>query len=146
MTLLVISLVHNTVDVNVDTNPQSPTHGLARIYSAATVTAYPKLIGGKTRPPKRASLVPLHILLLILSADIEQNPGPQNQGIADYPCGSCDIQVKDDDMGIQCDDCNMWFHISCQNLDPNMYHILANHSLFMGMPKTADFQTFPAVL
>ena len=128
MALLIMSLVHKAIDGSVDMAPKAHKHGVARIYSAAAATTGPRFIGGKTRPPKRASLVPLNLLLLILAFDIEQNPGPGSQEIADYPCGSCDIQVKDDDMGIQCDDCNMWFHINCQNLNPKMYDILGNHS------------------
>jgi hypothetical protein len=58
------------------------------------------------------------ILLISISSDVETNPGPN------YPCGTCGEEVLDRDPAVECDSCSMWFHISCQNLDPSWYQQL----------------------
>ena len=58
----------------------------------------------------------LFLLLLSLSADVEQNPGP-----VDYPCGTCGTDVLDSDPAILCDSCNTWFHIQCESITQSYY-------------------------
>ncbi|WAR28362.1 hypothetical protein MAR_014066 [Mya arenaria] len=65
----------------------------------------------------------LAILLLSISCVVELNPGP------DFPCGSCGNEVLDSDHAVECDKCNTWFHITCQNLDTNWYSQLVENDL-----------------
>ncbi|KAH3776968.1 hypothetical protein DPMN_178402 [Dreissena polymorpha] len=51
------------------------------------------------KPSRNMSLLYLCILLMSLSPDVEKNPGPQ------YPWGSCDIEVRDNDPALECDSC-----------------------------------------
>ncbi len=64
----------------------------------------------------------LFMKLMILSGDIQQNPGPHNR----YPCGVCSKEVKNN--GIQCDSCDKWYHAKCCSVSKNMFNILANSS------------------
>lgn len=50
-----------------------------------------------------------HILLL-LSADVQSNPGPR---VWKYPCKYCGKPVKANQQGICCDLCNTWHHLNC---------------------------------
>ena len=62
---------------------------------------------------------PFHLLiktLLLLSGDIESNPGP-----ATNSCGICHKLVKRNDKAIQCDDCDRWIHARCTGIDKNTY-------------------------
>ena len=52
------------------------------------------------------------ILLLVLSGEVELNPGPNYR----HPCGKCDAPVKRNQKGICCDDCSSWYHTGCNDL------------------------------
>ena len=75
----------------------------------------------------------LSILLLLLSLDIEPNPGPtlpteyiNNSTI--FPCGSCEQPVTWTCQGVEYDFCNVWYHADCQNISDSMYDRLGNES------------------
>jgi len=61
--------------------------------------------------------------LLFLCGDIQLNPGPYK-----YPCGICAKPVKSNQRGIQCDSCNIWYHIRCMSMNISTYDALANSS------------------
>jgi hypothetical protein len=61
-------------------------------------------------------------LLILISGDIAENPGPIK-----FPCGSCAKPVKKNQKGIQCEDCLFWYHIKCINL-PVTYYITLSES------------------
>ena len=48
------------------------------------------------------------LLLIICAGDVEMNPGPGK-----FPRGVCDKPVRGNQKGIQCDNCNIWFHCRC---------------------------------
>jgi len=47
-----------------------------------------------------------------------------------YPCGICRKPVKLNQQGIQCDECQAWFHVksNCCNINNEVYNSLANSS------------------
>ena len=55
---------------------------------------------------KRYSIM-LVFIVLILSGDIESNPGPTQY------CPICEGRVLDHHNAILCDGCNNWHHIQC---------------------------------
>ncbi len=65
------------------------------------------------------------ILLLLLSGQIETNPGP-----TEYNCGVCANEVGNNDHAITCDNCQFWCHIQCVGLSENHYNDLLNLSSF----------------
>ncbi|CAG2202643.1 unnamed protein product [Mytilus edulis] len=60
-------------------------------------------------------------LLILLSGDIAQNPGPIK-----YPCGICHKPTKKNQRAIQCEDCLFWHHIKCINMSIHVYDELSN--------------------
>ena len=38
-----------------------------------------------------------------------------------YLCGKCEIQVSDDHQAVECDICEMWFHVKCENIPEAVY-------------------------
>ena len=64
------------------------------------------------------------LLILLLSGDIEINPGPSFK----YPCGRCERPVKSNQKGIQCDLCDKWYHVNCEHISSESYHLLANNT------------------
>lgn len=62
------------------------------------------------------------ILLLVLSGDVELNPGPNYR----HPCGKCDAPVKRNQKGICCDDCSSWYHTSCIVMSDERYYQLGS--------------------
>jgi hypothetical protein len=48
------------------------------------------------------------ILLLLISGDVAENPGPVKN-----PCGKCERPVRSNQRVIQCEDCMFWHHIKC---------------------------------
>jgi hypothetical protein len=70
----------------------------------------------------------LHILiLLMLSGQVEMNPGPDNS-ISVYPCGIIENPVDWGERAICCDRCDLWHHASCMSMNNTVYEALANHS------------------
>jgi len=73
------------------------------------------------------SVVPAHkhlasfALLLLLSGDVECNPGPRQPK---YPCGMCSKAVKNSDPAVCCDQCDAWVHNRCSGLSELMYEVL----------------------
>ncbi len=46
---------------------------------------------------------------LLMSGDIQPNPGPRNCSV--FPCGHCGYNVSYP--AVCCDECSVWFHLSC---------------------------------
>ena len=65
------------------------------------------------------------IIVLLLSGDIEENPGPNTVDV--YPCGYCELKVDWSDNAVCCDNCSIWFHCSCINIGKSEYSRL-NHT------------------
>ena len=81
----------------------------------------------------RSHSLALSFFILILSGDIEQNPGP---GIK-FPCGVCKKSVRSNQRGVACDRCDLWFHTKCMGMNTLVYNGLRNVSwecLQCGMP------------
>ena len=53
---------------------------------------------------------------LILSGDIEENPGPVK-----HPCLACEKPVAKSHRAIMCEICEKWIHIKCSNITPAEY-------------------------
>ena len=80
------------------------------------------------------------VLVLTLSADIELNPGP------DFPCGTCNSNVLDEDLAIQCDTCNFWFHISCEGFSRDEYFKLdSSNQSFTWLCTTCESTNFSSL-
>jgi len=62
------------------------------------------------------------LLIIILSGDIEMNPGPKTANI--FPCGLCERPVTWSNEGICCDCCSIWHHRSCIELCTTDYELL----------------------
>lgn len=60
-------------------------------------------------------------MLLILSDDVELNPGQIR-----YPCGTCAKPVRSNRNAIGCDTCHQWIHKKCINMRTIIYENLGN--------------------
>ena len=61
------------------------------------------------KPSKGTNL----FILIILTGDIEMNPGPR------FQCGLCKKYCKASDRLLKCEECEKRFHASCSNLSDN---------------------------
>jgi len=61
------------------------------------------------------------ICAILLSGDIELNPGPRQYK---HPCGVCSKPVKSNQKGIQCEVCNFWLHTRCIGIPDDEYRQL----------------------
>lgn len=52
------------------------------------------------------------LLLLLLSGDVEMNPGPNSF----FPCGCCELDVSWNMKAVLCDQCSAWYHKSCLDM------------------------------
>lgn len=57
------------------------------------------------------------ILILLLSGDLEINPGPKIK----YPCGVCAKSVRNNQDSIQCDQCDDWTHRTCLKMSKETF-------------------------
>ena len=62
-------------------------------------------------------------LLLLMSEDVSENPGPTR-----FPCGKCQKSVKRNQRGIQCESCFLWHHAKCIAMPVSEYNYLSNSS------------------
>ena len=67
------------------------------------------------------------VLLLLLSGDIQLNPGPRPPK---FPCGICSKAVKWDykSPSVCCDYCNIWYHQECMKMPDAVFEGLKNVS------------------
>ena len=65
----------------------------------------------------------LLINLLVLSNDVQTNPGPRPPK---YPCGVCNKAVTWKHKAICCDSCGIWFHTQCENMRDIIYDTMHN--------------------
>ena len=54
----------------------------------------------------------LIFMLLLISGDINPNPGPID------PCSVCSRRVTWGNISVQCTNCSLWVHLSCSSLSP----------------------------
>lgn len=66
-------------------------------------------------------------LILILSGNIETNPGP-NPSFPEFPCGTCHKDCPWGSEAIQCDGCDTWYHQQCVSMQTHIYVYYGNHS------------------
>ena len=67
----------------------------------------------------------LTLLLLVISHDVETNPGPGPNSItpASSKCGICDKPSCGwENQAVACDECGKWYHIDCQGITTRLYN------------------------
>ncbi len=69
------------------------------------------------------------LLLLLLSGDVELNPGPGQVNDSIYPCACCELKVDYGMKALQCDHCSMWYHKTCISMCTRDYTNLENNSI-----------------
>ena len=82
---------------------------------------------------------------LVLSGDIESNPGPKPHK---FPCGHCNkacCDYKGAMSSILCESCNTWYHAVCVNIDTNLLSVLERSSCPRECPN-CDLQKISATL
>ena len=62
--------------------------------------------------------------LLLLSGDVELNPGPPTK----YPCGECSRPCKKNQPAILCDNCESWYHQKCLQMNTAIFEALGDCS------------------
>ncbi len=116
VTITIVCRLTPTPDARPSTFPQtnfSPRCQINHLDSVTTVLGliHPSFSSRKTPPPRKL----LTIYIILLSGDIELNPGP---------CGSCSNPVKSNQKGVCCDVCNKWFHTRCLGIPDTEYQQL----------------------
>ena len=78
-----------------------------------------------SHPPDRFSILNM---LLLLSGNVECNPGPCRK--IKYPCGICKKSCTKFQASVACDQCNIWFHKKCLNMNSINFNSLKNISWY----------------
>ena len=78
-------------------------------------------LGEKFRP--RAIIV----IVLLLGGDVETNPGPRQ--CSTYPCGICELHVDWGHRALGCENCDVWYHKSCIDLNTLDFNDLVNRNV-----------------
>ena len=76
----------------------------------------------KPNPPHQNLLV----MALLLSGDVQQNPGPVK-----FPCRECKKPVAKTHYALQCDQCDQWVHYKCEGLTRKQYLELENDNIVL---------------
>ena len=81
-------------------------------------------IFGNKFSPKPVNSTNFINLLLILSGNVEINPGPK------FPCGICSKQCTSKQQSVACDECDIWFHRKCMLMNVQVFNGLHNVSWY----------------
>ena len=79
----------------------------------------------------------IHLLLvLLLSGQVELNPGPitpsqSSTFSTNHPCGICKKKMKDSHHALLCDKCELWLHTDCLEFPVSNYSTLLNFTSFI---------------
>lgn len=125
---------------------QKPNHGFDKTFCSIAVSTgldikqYPRRNSGPTRRFLREALVPPSLkcmaalkftnitlcatYMVLLAGDIQQNPGPVTDA-----CAVCTKGCRKNQMAIQCDSCDKWFHAKCISMKRTEYDKLCEPSL-----------------
>ena len=76
--------------------------------------------------PNKVNLV---MVILLLSEDVQLNPGPPTR-TPKYPCGVSSKNVNHSHMAMECEDCLAWYHIKCVKMGDNMYQVHLYHNSY----------------
>ena len=82
----------------------------------------------------------LTILCLLLSGQVEVNPGPQGR-TPKFPCGECGKAVTWTGRSVACDRCDKWYHKECLAMTTVNFNALPNTSwecCNCGLPNTSS--------
>ena len=100
----------------------------SRNYSSALLFLRSLRKAYKSSPTQTSHQYPFRtFILLLLSGDIQSNPGPRTPK---YPCGVCSKAVKWDPKSpsVCCDSCNVWYHQKCMAMPDSVFSSLKNIS------------------
>lgn len=78
--------------------------------------------------------------LIVLSGDIETNPGLRS---LKYPCGDCGKSVTTHQKGVACETRDIWYHTKCMGIRDVIYGNMGNsswHCLECALPNVSVFQ------
>ena len=65
-----------------------------------------------------------NLIALLLSGDVELNPGPRPSQKSIFPCGFCQTHVDFGQKATCCDTCDVWFHKTCVSMDSTTFSLL----------------------
>ncbi len=70
-------------------------------------------------------------LILLLSGDIQTNPGPRSVKAPKYPCGNCRKNFNKNHKAMECEDCLVWYHTKCMGMSDNIYQVHMQHNSYV---------------
>ena len=78
--------------------------------------------------PSKAKLLLLYLACLLLCQSPEGNPnlnpGPRGRQPPKWPCGDCHKNVSWKHKGLFCENCETWYHASCQGMCSVIYKVV----------------------
>ena len=78
----------------------------------------------RTAALKLANITVCATYMVLLAGDIQENPGPVTDA-----CAVCTKGCRKNQMAIQCDSCDKWFHAKCISMKRTKYDKLCEPSL-----------------
>lgn len=103
--------------------PTGRLQALQLILSAIKTWEHNRLLKNPTTIHPNNETIRLLHLILLLSGDVECNPGPRPPR---FPCGICMKAVRKQDTGIFCEECKFWHHTKCIDMSLREYENLGN--------------------
>ena len=113
------------------------------LFLAGSEALYSSLVGNKltaildSNSKHCGSCQLLLCSILLLSGDIQQNPGPPK-----YPCGLCHKLVKRNQRAIECDECSEWFHTKCIHMTSQTFNDLGADTKLLWLCNRCMFPNF----
>lgn len=81
-----------------------------------------RVCGNLTAVKKRGNAKKVDVVI-----DASSSKAVDSDDIRTYNCPDCLKEVSDDQPGLTCDGCKMWFHVACEKVSDSVYEFLSNH-------------------
>ena len=131
--LMLVTLYASTLSPScIDFPPQLESHEISLIPTGNTVTSHAFSIsywqwsnGLRLRPTYKGRY--LAILCLLLSGQVETNPGPPGR-TPKFPCGECGKAVTWAGRSVACDRCDKRYHKKCLAIITQNFNVLTDQT------------------
>ena len=70
-------------------------------------------------------------LIQLISGNIQTNPGPKTVKPPKYPCGVCQKNVNSNQKAMECEDCLVWYHNKCVDMNNINFQVHVQHSSYV---------------
>ena len=113
--LIILNFCHNSSKNNVNSSSVSVEFKTSNLFVSESIYLSTQRKNQLAKNDKNTTII---LFLIILSNDINPNPGPKRlvSNPANIKCSTCTLEIQDDRQFLSCSSCSNCYHITCQKV------------------------------